>query len=77
MREPKHISEIQMRTLLREAYSRDPEKSILGQFMRRLCDPAKPLDANSHSRIHPLWLTLGLLAGFVALVFVCFSFLRP
>ena len=77
MPEPQHISEADMRTLLREAYAQDPEKSFLGQIARRLRDPALPRDANNRSRIHPLWLTLGLIAGLVVIVFAYFSFLRP
>jgi hypothetical protein len=77
MREPQHISETQMRTLLREAYAQDPEKSILGQIARRLRDPAMPDDANDRSRAHPLWLTLGLIVVFVAGVFLYFTLLKP
>jgi hypothetical protein len=77
MPEPQHISETDMRTLLREAYAQDPEKSFLGQIVRRLRDPAMPHAANNRSRIHPLWLTLGLIAGLVVVVFAYFSFLRP
>lgn len=76
MREPEHIAESEMRALLREAYSQDPEKSFLGQLARRLRDPAMPRDANNHPRAHPLWLTLGLIVVFVVGVFVYFSFLR-
>ena len=76
MREPQHISETEMRTLLRDAYAQDPEKSILGQIARRLRDPAMPRDANNHSRAHPLWLTLGLIAVFALGVFLYFSFLK-
>jgi hypothetical protein len=77
MHEPQHISEMDMQTLLREAYAQDPEKSFLGQIARRLRDPAMPRDANNRSRIHPLWLTMGLIAGLVVVVFAYFSFLRP
>lgn len=77
MREPEHISESQMRTLLRDAYSQDQEKSVLGQLARRLRDPTMPRDANNRPRAHPLWLTLGLIAVLVVGVFLYFSFLRP
>jgi hypothetical protein len=77
MHEPQHISETKMQTLLREAYARDAEKSFLGQIVRRLRDPAMPRDANNRFRIHPLWLTMGLIAGLVMVVFTYFSFLRP
>jgi len=71
-----HISETEMRRLLREAYAQDPENRILGQVGRRLRDPAMPHDANNRSRPHPLWLTLGLIAVFVMGVFFYFGFLR-
>lgn len=77
MREPEHISESEMRTLLRDAYSQDQEKSVLGQLARRLRDPAMPRDANNRLRAHPLWLTLGLIVVLVVGVFLYFSFLRP
>jgi hypothetical protein len=72
----RHITETEMRTLLRDAYAQDPEKSFLGQIGRNACDPAMPRDANNRPRIHPLWLTLGLVALFVAGVFFYFSFAR-
>jgi hypothetical protein len=74
MRDSEHIDEIEMRTLLREAYSQDPEKSFRGWFARGLSDSGMPRGANSHLRIHPLWMALGLIAAFVAGVFVYFSF---
>jgi hypothetical protein len=77
MRESEHISETMMRTLLRDAYSQDEEKTILGQFARRLRDPAMPRDANNRPRAHPLWLALGLIVVLVVGVFLYFSFLRP
>jgi hypothetical protein len=77
MPEPQHISETDMRTLLRETYAQDPEKSFLGRIARRLRDPAMPRDANNRSRIHSLWLTLGLIGGLVVVVFAYFSFFRP
>lgn len=76
MREPQHISQTEMRTLLREAYARDPEKGVLGQLARQLRDPAAPQDAGPRFRTHPLWLTFGLVAIFVAGIFFYFSFLR-
>ncbi len=77
MHEPEHISETKMRTLLRDAYSQDREKSVLGQFVHRLRDPAMPRDANNRPRAHPLWLALGLIVVLVVGVFLYFSFLRP
>ena len=71
-----HISEMEMRKLLREAYAQDPERGFLAQVTRGVSDPAMPRDANSTIRFHPLWLTLGLVALFVAGVFFYFSFAR-
>jgi hypothetical protein len=67
-----YITEAEMRELLRDAYARDPEKSFLANVGRNVSDPAMPRDANNRPRIHPLWLTLGLVALFV--VGVCFYF---
>ena len=65
-----------MRRLLRDAYAQDPEKSFLGQIGRNASDPAMPRDANNRPRIHPLWLTLGLVTLFVVVVFFYFSFFK-
>lgn len=73
MRESRHITGIEMRTLLREAYSQDPEKSFLEQLGRRFHDPAKPKDMKKHQPLHPLWLTLGLIAALIAGIFAYFS----
>lgn len=62
-----------MQVLLCEAYSKDPEKSLLGQFARGLLDPAKPRDGNSRLRVHPLRLMLAVIALLVVAVFVYFS----
>jgi hypothetical protein len=69
----RYITETEMRRLLREAYAHDPEKSFLVQIGRNASDPAMPRDANNRPRIHPLWLTLGLVAVFVIGVFFYFS----
>jgi hypothetical protein len=76
MRGPEHISEAEMRTLLRDAYAQDPERTFLGEVARRLRDPAMPHDAKNRSKAHPLWLMLGLIAAFVFGVFIYFSLLR-
>lgn len=70
------MTETEMRRLLRDAYAQDLEKSFLGQIGRRASDPAMPRDANDRPRIHPLWLTLGLVALFVMAVFFYFSFAK-
>ena len=70
------ITEAEMRELLRDAYARDPEKSFLANTGRNVSDPAMPRDANNRRRIHPLWLTLGLVSLFVMAVFLYFSFVQ-
>jgi hypothetical protein len=72
----RYIAETEMRRLLRDAYAQDPEKSFLGQIGRNASDPAMPRDANNRPRIHPLWLTLGLITLFVMAVFFYFSFVK-
>ena len=77
MPELKRITETEMRELLRDAYARDPEASLLGQLASSLCDPFIPIDKNKRFRLHPLYLILGLLLFFVLCVFLYFSFVRP
>jgi hypothetical protein len=72
----RYIAETEMRRLLCDAYAQDPEKSFLGQIGRNASDPAMPRDANNRPRIHPLWLTLGLITLFVMAVFFYFSFVK-
>ena len=74
MRELKRITETEMRELLRDAYSRDPDASPLVQLARNLCDSASPTDDHSGFPIHPLCLTLGLLLLSIICVFLYFSF---
>ena len=71
-----YITEAEMRELLRDAYARDPEKSFLANVGGNVSDPAMPRDANNRRRIHPLWLTLGLVSLFVMAVFLYFSFVQ-
>ena len=76
MPELKWITETEMRELLREAYARDPEASLLDQLTRNPCDPANPIHENRRLRIHPLYLTLCLVLSFMLCVFLYFSFVR-
>jgi hypothetical protein len=71
-----YITEAEMRELLRDAYARDPEKSFLANIGLNVSDPAIPRDAYDRRRIHPLWLTLGLVSLFVMAVFLYFSFVQ-
>jgi hypothetical protein len=77
MREPEHIDQDEMRTLLREAYSQDAEKALLVQVTRNFRDPAMPRDAGNPWSAHPLWLTLAVIAVFVLGVFLYFNRLSP
>ena len=72
----RHITEVEMRKLLRDAYAQDPEKSFLGQIGRNTSDPAMPRHANNRRRMHPMWLTLVLIVVFVIGVFFYFSFAK-
>jgi hypothetical protein len=72
----RYITETEMRKLLRDAYARDPENSFLGQIGRNASDPAMPRDANNRPRIHPLWLTLGMVILLAMVVFFYFSFVK-
>jgi hypothetical protein len=72
----RYIAETEMRRLLREAYAQDPEKSFLAGIGRNVSDPVMPRGANNRPRIHPLWLTLGLVVVFVIGVFFYFSFAK-
>jgi hypothetical protein len=72
----RYITETEMRRLLRDAYAQDPEKSFLGQIGRNASDPVMSRDANNRPRIHPLWLTLGLVTLFVIAIFFYFSFVK-
>jgi len=72
----RYITETEMRKLLRDAYAQDPEMSFLGQIGRNASDPAMPRDGNNRPRIHPLWLTLGLVTLFAMVVFFYFSFVK-
>jgi len=72
----RYITETEMRKLVRDAYTQDPEKSFLGQIGRIASDPAMSRDANNRPRIHPLWLTLGLVTLFAMAVFFYFNFVK-
>ena len=74
MPELRRITESEMQHLLREAYSRDPQESFLGQVTRPLRDPAMPAD--NRLRVSPLWLMFGSIVVFTLCVFLYFSFVR-
>ena len=68
-----HVTSAEMRLLLREAYSKDPEKNFLGQIARYIRDPARSDGLRRNFRPHPFWLTLALTVTFVASVFLYFT----
>lgn len=72
----KRITEEEMQELLRETSARDPEASLLGQLARNFCDSTIAVNENRRLRIHPLYLTLGLILIFMFCVFLYFSFIR-
>ena len=77
MIEPVHISETEMREHLRQACSQDPEKSFLAEILRRLADPAKPMNEKGLPRPHPLWLQLAMIVFLGLFVFLYFTFGSP
>jgi hypothetical protein len=76
MTEPVQIGETEMREHLREACSRDPEKSFLSHILQRLTDPAKPRNDKGLLRPHPLWLQLAMIVFLGLFVFLYFTFRR-
>ena len=74
MRKLEYTSPEQMRFWLRESFRADPERSLLVQVARRLRDPVS--GGQLRWRVHPLWLTLALLLGFVLCAFIGFTLLR-
>lgn len=76
MPELRPFTESEMRELLREASSQDPEKSLLGHITRCFQDSAVRVNGNDRARVHRLWLRLGLVLLSVICVFLYFSFIR-
>ena len=77
MPHPEPIDQNQMRSLLREAYGRDPEKSLLARLTRSLRDPSTSGESDHHLCLHPLWLTLSVTVAVLLIIFLCFSAFQP
>jgi hypothetical protein len=69
------LSPAEMRVLLRETFSRDPEASLLVELTRRMGDPNRPAMANTAVRAHPhrWWVTLCIFVLLVGGIFCVFS----
>jgi hypothetical protein len=81
VKEPRHISEDEMRDRLQKIFNNNPEESLLSEFTRNLLDPAKPYEKAPENqkrrpRFHPLLVVLAAVALFMTSVFIYFSFLR-
>jgi hypothetical protein len=69
---PQTVNASEMRNALRDALSADPERSLVAYLRHRLHDPAA-LDAKGQERLHPVWLSIGILGAFALCVFVAFT----
>lgn len=65
-----------MRAELRQLYATDPEARLLQVLGRSFTDPVKPESANGRFRPNPLLVVLGVLAAFVASVFLYFTYFQ-
>lgn len=73
--EARPISEQEMRLLLRQYFAGDSKPDLIWELSHRLKDPfAESKDGGF--RMHPLWLSLGLLALTALSVFLYFTFWR-
>jgi hypothetical protein len=76
MASDQYIDEEQMRQSLHQAYSGDPEESLLWQLARRVEDPVVPRNEKGKRRLHPLLLMLAALALVMAGTFFYFGVVR-
>jgi hypothetical protein len=69
------LSPAQMRVLLRETFSRDPEASLLVEFTRRISDPYPAAMPNAEVRAlpHRWWVTLCIFAFLAVGIFCVFT----
>jgi hypothetical protein len=67
------LSPAEMRVLLRQAFARDPEESLLAEFTRRLSDPAAMPNAMGRARPHRLWVTLCIFVFLIVGIFCVFT----
>ncbi len=80
-KEPKPVTEEEMRDRLRRVFEANPEESLLGEISRGLLDPAKPYekspdDQKRRPRLHPLVVVFGGVLFFIISVFIYFSYTR-
>jgi hypothetical protein len=67
----------EMRAELQQLYATDPEARLLQVMGRSFADPVKPECANGRFRPDPLLVMLGVIATFVASVFLYFTYFQP
>jgi hypothetical protein len=67
------LSPAEMRVLLRQAFARDPEESLLAEFTRRFSDPAAMPNAIGRARPRSLWIALCIFAFLVLGIFCVFT----
>jgi hypothetical protein len=70
------IDQDEMRAELRRLYATDPEVRLLQVMGRSFADPVKPETANGRFRPDPLLVVLGVIASFVANVFLYFTYFQ-
>jgi hypothetical protein len=71
----RHISEAEMRELLRDAYAQDSETSFRAHLGRCIADPLKGPGKSGFSLVHPVVLALAAATLFSLAVFICFCFI--
>lgn len=76
MKADRFLSAAEMRELLRAAYSRDGEVSLLAAVARSLRDPVRPFTPEGTPRPHPLWLAVFLTVLSVVVAFAVFTVLE-
>lgn len=70
------IDQDEMRAELRQLYATDPEARLLQVMGRSFADPVKPESAKGRFRPDPLLVVLGVIALFVASVFLYFTYFQ-
>jgi hypothetical protein len=70
------IDQDEMRAELRQLYATDPEARLLQVMGRSFADPATPESANGRFRPDPLLVVLGVIATFVASIFLYFTYFQ-
>jgi hypothetical protein len=70
------IDQDEMRAELRQLYATDPEARLRQVIGRSFADPVKPESGNGRFRPDPLLVVLGVIAFFVASVFLYFTYFQ-